>query len=596
VRFRTRVFLATFGVAALSLLAAASLASWSFRRHLLEQLQSSLVSEARMVARLVAGLPAGTTPEALDAEADAVGRLLRGRVTFIAADGRVVGDSLASGDELARLENHGSRPEVVAARRTGLGVERRWSTTANAELLYAAVRVDHGPVAVVRLALPVSAVADRVWSSVATGAFSLVVAIGGALILAWVSSRLLSRRLDGLVDLARRHADGEAPARLLEPGRDEIGLVARVLDETARAIRRRVEELERDRARMAAILAGMVEGVLVVNEAGEVQLVNEAARRMLQLDDGAIGRSYLELVRHPDVAAEISRALDGEPSAGLELSLGREPGQVFIARTAPVSSAAGRGAVLVLHDITDLRRADRIRRDFVANVSHELRTPLTAIRGYVEALLDAPPGSGDERRFLEIVARHAWRMERLVQDLLRLARLDAGQEPLERAPCETARLVEGVLAELQPAIEARRQTVRLEIAPEAREVVGDAAKLHDVLRNLLENASNYAPEGSAITVRAAIEPGWYVLQVLDEGPGIPEADLSRVFERFYRVDKARSRDTGGTGLGLSIVRHLVDLHGGRVSAANRPEGGAVFTVRLPAALAGEAPRLEGQQG
>jgi two-component system phosphate regulon sensor histidine kinase PhoR len=582
VRFRTRVFLATFGVAALSLLAAASLASWSFRRHLLEQLQSSLVSEARMVARLVAGLPAGTTPEALDAEADAVGRLLRGRVTFIAADGRVVGDSLASGDELARLENHGSRPEVVAARRTGLGVERRWSTTANAELLYAAVRVDHGPVAVVRLALPVSAVADRVWSSVATGAFSLVVAIGGALILAWVSSRLLSRRLDGLVDLARRHADGEAPARLLEPGRDEIGLVARVLDETARAIRRRVEELERDRARMAAILAGMVEGVLVVNEAGEVQLVNEAARRMLQLDDGAIGRSYLELVRHPDVAAEISRALDGEPSAGLELSLGREPGQVFIARTAPVSSAAGRGAVLVLHDITDLRRADRIRRDFVANVSHELRTPLTAIRGYVEALLDAPPGSGDERRFLEIVARHAWRMERLVQDLLRLARLDAGQEPLERAPCETARLVEGVLAELQPAIEARRQTVRLEIAPEAREVVGDAAKLHDVLRNLLENASNYAPEGSAITVRAAIEPGWHVLQVLDEGPGIPEADLSRVFERFYRVDKARSRDTGGTGLGLSIVRHLVDLHGGRVSAANRPEGGAVFTVRLPA--------------
>jgi two-component system phosphate regulon sensor histidine kinase PhoR len=581
VRFRTRIFLATAGVAALSLLAAASLATWSFRRHLLEQLEASLVSEAQMVARLVAGQPADVTTEALDAEADAIGGFLRGRVTFIAADGRVVGDSLASGDELARIENHGGRPEVVAARRTGLGVARRWSTTAGAELVYAAVRVEHGPVAVVRLALPVADVAARVRSTVATGALALIVAIGGALGLAWVSARLLSRRLDELVGLARRHARGQPPERVLEPGPDEIGLVARVLDEAALGLRRRIEELERDRARMAAILAGMVEGVLVVNEAGEVQLVNEAARRMLKLDEDAVGRSYLELVRHPDVAAEISRALDGELTAGLELSLSREPGQVFIARTAPVSSPAGRGAVLVLHDITDLKRADRIRRDFVANVSHELRTPLTAIRGYVEALLDAPPGSGDARRFLEIVARHAWRMERLVNDLLRLARLDAGQEPLERAPCETSRLVDGVLAELQPSLQGRRQTVRVEIAPEAREVVGDAAKLHDVLRNLVENASNYAPEGSAITVRAAAEPGWSVLQVLDEGPGIPEADLSRVFERFYRVDKARSRDTGGTGLGLSIVRHLVDLHGGRVSAANRPEGGAAFTVRLP---------------
>jgi len=583
VRFRTRLFLATAGVSGLSLLVAALLASWAFRRHLLDQLETSLVAEARMVARLLAEQPPQATRDTLDAEADIVGRWLRGRVTFIAADGRVLADSLASGDELLRLENHGTRPEVVAAVRTGLGVERRWSTTANAELIYAAVRVDRGPVAVARLALPVTDVAARVRSAVATGALSLIVAVGGALGLAWISARLLSRRLDELVGLARRHAGSQPPGPAFEPRRDEIGLVAQVLDEAAQALRRRVEELERDRARMAAILAGMVEGVLVVNEAGEVQLVNEAARRMLKLDEGAIGRPYLELVRHPDVAAEISRALDGELTAGLELSLSREPGQVFIARSAPVSSPAGRGAVLVLHDITDLKRADRIRRDFVANVSHELRTPLTAIRGYVEALLDAPPGSADERRFLEIVARHAWRMERLVQDLLRLARLDAGQEPLELAPCDTSRLVEGVLAELQPALEGRRQTVRLEIAPEAREILGDAAKLHDVLRNLIENASNYAPEGSTITVRAAVEGDCSVLQVLDEGPGIPEADLSRIFERFYRVDKARSRETGGTGLGLSIVRHLVDLHGGRVVVANRPEGGAVFTVRLPRA-------------
>jgi two-component system phosphate regulon sensor histidine kinase PhoR len=266
----------------------------------------------------------------------------------------------------------------------------------------------------------------------------------------------------------------------------------------------------------------------------------------------------------------------------VELTGLRDPAVTLIARTAPVEVSPGRGAVVVLHDITDLRRVDRIRRDFVANVSHELRTPLTAIRGYVEALGDADPD--ESRRFLEIVSRHTMRMERLVRDLLRLARLDAGQENLERSDCSVEGLFEAVEGDLTGLLTSRRQTVERQVAAEAATVRGDPAKLQDALRNLLENATNHAPEGSRILMAARREGPRIVITVADEGPGIPPNDLTRIFERFYRVDKSRTRegkDPGGTGLGLSIARHLVELHGGRLTAANRPEHGAIFTVELP---------------
>lgn len=379
-------------------------------------------------------------------------------------------------------------------------------------------------------------------------------------------------------------ATGDGPASFRLSADAEVTAIARVLEDGFRTVGTERAELQRDRARLTAILSGMVEGVLVVDAIGEVDLVNEAARHLLRLPPSALGRRYVELIRHPDIASQITRALEGEMPGGVELSLNTDPGQVFVARAAPVVAGEDRGAVLVLHDITDLRRADRIRRDFVANVSHELRTPLTAIRGYVEALLEAPPEPEEAERFLEVVARHAQRMETLVKDLLRLARLDAGQEAVDRAACSVDQVFNGVVGELGPTLEARRQRVHVDIAPDAASVAGDPAKLHDIFRNLVENASNYSPEGSAITLEArAGGDGHVQVRILDEGPGIPDADLQRIFERFYRVDKARSRETGGTGLGLSIVKHLVELHGGEVVAGNRGIKGAVFTVRLPRA-------------
>ena len=252
-----------------------------------------------------------------------------------------------------------------------------------------------------------------------------------------------------------------------------------------------------------------------------------------------------------------------------------------MARAAPVSAPSVTGAVLVLHDITDLRRADQVRRDFVANVSHELRTPLTAIRGYVEALTDDPASIEDRARFLDVIARHVSRMERLVSDLLRLAGLDARQEPVEPSACPLPELLAGAIADLATIIESRRQEVTMDVAPEVTTVRTDPQKLQDAVRNLVENAVNYSPEGTSIRLDARQNGDRVAITVSDEGPGIPESDLERVFERFYRVDKARSRESGGTGLGLSIVKHLIDVLGGQVWAANRPEGGAVFTISLP---------------
>jgi two-component system phosphate regulon sensor histidine kinase PhoR len=278
---------------------------------------------------------------------------------------------------------------------------------------------------------------------------------------------------------------------------------------------------------MEAILSGMVEGVLVMDEQGVVQLANEAARRTLRVRDDPVGRRYVELVRHPDIEAQISRALRGEPTDAQELTIAQDPAQTIMAQATRVSGEGSQGVVLVLHDITGLRRADRIRRDFVANVSHELRTPLTAIRGYVEALIDLVPPDAEPRRFLDIIARHSSRMEALVKDLLRLTRLEAGQEPLDRVAVAPAHLFDGVVHDLEPLLARRHQAITTSIAPEAASLVGDPAKLHDVLRNLIENAANYAPERTTISLSARRDGDHVALVVEDEGPGIPEADRQR---------------------------------------------------------------------
>jgi two-component system, OmpR family, phosphate regulon sensor histidine kinase PhoR len=370
VTFRSRLFLTSLVAAALTLGVATTLMSWSIRRSLGQQIERGLVSEARLAAETLSHRRAGT-PAELDAEADAIGRLISARVTFIAPDGSVVGDSGLTTDELREAENHAARPEVQQARTEGLGIARRRSATVDVDMLYVAVPVHNAQapgLSEVRLALPLTQIRDQLAAVRRVAFIAGGVALLAALGLAWIASALLSRRVRLVAAVAERYASGDFSQPARDYGTDEIATVARVLDDSIRELDSRISQVNADRARMEAILAGMIEGVLVVNEHGRVQLVNDAARRMLKLQAAAEDRHYLEILRQPDIAAQIGAALTGAPSPGVELTLPLEPGSTHVARSSPVRSAAGHGAVVVLHDITDLRRADQIRRDFVANV------------------------------------------------------------------------------------------------------------------------------------------------------------------------------------------------------------------------------------
>jgi two-component system phosphate regulon sensor histidine kinase PhoR len=578
---RSRVFLAVAGVAAAGLVFGATMISVWLPRQTRRSEQQRLVSEALLLADVLARYGQALTPATADAEADRLGRVLPARVTLLAGDGRVLGDSTVSGPALEHLDNHGDRPEVLQAAREGVGIAGRWGETLQTDMLYVAVRLQHPEVATVRLALPLSEADEQVRFVRTATVVALALALGGAALLAALASTF-GRRLRALADSARRYAAGDVSLPVGDYGDDELGVVARSLDGVVRELATQVGELARHRARSQSVLAAMQDGVVVLDEEGGVRAVNEAARTMLGLHDAPVDGHYLELVRHPGVAVLAAAAIQGREPSPLEFTGGLGGRRRLVARANPFgSSDTDRGAVLVLHDITALRKADQVRRDFVANVSHELRTPLTAIRGYLEALGDGSVAPGDRGRFLEVVARHVSRMERLVTDLLRLASLDARQEVVTRAECDVRALCDGVVADLGSAIASRRQRVEVLVAPGAETVETDGAKLQDALRNLVENAVHYSPEGHRVTIDASAESGAFVLRVLDEGSGVPEGELTRIFERFYRVDRARSRESGGTGLGLSIVKHLVDLLGGSVWAGNRPDGGAVFTMRLP---------------
>jgi two-component system phosphate regulon sensor histidine kinase PhoR len=581
--FQTKFFAAALTSAVIALAVAGGLVATLMRSRMDEQIEATLAAQTKLAADLVTRGAPGLTVEQLDAEADRLGQLTGTRVTLIAPDGRVMGDSSETLEGVAAMENHGQRPEVVQARESGMGKAQRHSDTLNIDMLYVAVRLQHPAVAFVRMALPLTTVRQQLQSAFTVTLQALALALVGAVLIAWVFSARIGHRVRAVADIARRYRGGDLTPPRMDFGDDELGTVARSLDDSVQEVGRRLAEQARDRGRMEAILAGMVEGVIVVDPQGRLQLVNDAARLMLKLDEVLIGRPYVETIRLPAIAELVAAVLLGKAHEALQLSPPRDPSRTIMASAAAAAGAVAHGVILVLHDISELRRADQIRRDFVANVSHELRTPLTAIRGYVEALTDGDTDEDERQRFLGIIERHTQRMERLVKDLLRLARLDAGQETIDLIACDTRSLAEAVIADLTPAVAERGQHIAISVAPGADMVRADPAKLHDALRNLVANAITYAPEHSTIRIDAVREGSRVAISVADEGPGIPEDDLSRVFERFYRVDKSRARDPGGTGLGLAIVKHLVELHGGTVRAENGPAGGARFTITIASA-------------
>ncbi len=505
------------------------------------------------------------------------------RLTFIAVDGTVLADTH---EDPARMDNHLDRPEVQVALVEDFGVATRPSRTVRERMFYVAhvpERRDGEPVGVVRLSLSIADIDGQLGKM--RSRFVLVAGLGvlAALGIGAYLAHRLTRPLTEITRAAEGLRSGQYETRLGNLPKDEIGILGDALNRLGVEVTERIRELSAEEAQLRAMLAGMVEGVVAVDAEDRVTFSNLAARDLLGVPD-LEGKGLWESVRIADLDSLLSEARSQEEAARRELVYGDPTGREVVLRAqAHRFLAEGRvGVVVVLHDITELRRLERIRRDFVANVSHELKTPLTSIRGYVEALIDgAIDDEQNNRRFLEKVEVNVGRLNHLVADLLSLARIEEQREGLPRERLDLRPLLLQAVRQHENAATRKQILCELEGAEGPLSVMGDRESLVQVVDNLLDNAIKYTPEGGSVRLAARVEDGAVTLVVTDTGIGIPPADLERVFERFYRVDKARSREMGGTGLGLSIVKHLVGAMGGEVGVESELGKGTTFSVRLP---------------
>ena len=409
-----------------------------------------------------------------------------------------------------------------------------------------------------------------------------VVLAGGAF---FIFSRSVTQRIQRLRAFAERVGAGDFTPASRDYGNDEIAEVSNALAGTVTGLAQTIRTLTDERNRSSAILGSMVEGVAVVTADERILYCNWAFEQILELPEGSSqGRTLVEALREADLVALVRRALPGSEEVTGEVEVGTVRRRNFSVTAAPVRAAGASGAVLVLHDITELRRLERVRRDFVANVSHEFKTPLTAIQGFAETLLSgALDDKANRKRFVEIIREHARRLARLTDDLLKLSRIEAGRLELEIRPIRVDALVNGCVETARLKAKTRNIQIHVDLDEKAPPVRGDGAQLGEVLQNLLDNAVQYTPAGGQIDVKARANGHSVIFTVVDTGIGIPESDLERIFERFYRVDAARSREAGGTGLGLSIARHIVEAHSGRIWVESAVGQGSRFHFSIPSA-------------
>lgn len=539
----------------------------SLDRRLRVRLRDDIGAELLREARLVGTMwQAGLNPDSL---ADVAGAALEHRVTLIMADGTVVGDSEFDGVALARLENHATRPEVQSAARSGTGSAVRRSSSAGDEELYAAVRA---PLGVARVSVSMQsqeALVDRMQRDV------IIVALGGtalALLLATLFARSVARPILELRDDARAIAKGDLSRRptLNAPG--EVGELATAFHRLAEQLEARLRALEADDALLRALTESLNEGTLALDASGQVVRMNERARHLLAVREPTPFPAD-RLPRDRVLRSAIDAAIGGTVTEGVELALHDRT----VALTA--RPLAPGGAVLALFDLTPVRRLENVRRDFVANVSHELKTPLTVVRGFAETLTDPTLPTEQRVQFARAIAANTRRMQRIVDDLLDLSRIESGGWLPAPAELDLRAFALDALSTVKGVADARGLALEIAVR-EAPVVFADPTALRQILANLVDNAVRHTAHGS-VTIFARPDDGGVLVGVRDTGSGIAPEHVSRVFERFYRADAGRSREEGGTGLGLAIVRHMVEAHGGRVRAHSTVGVGTTITAWFP---------------
>lgn len=528
------------------------------RQRMLDEIALRLRSEAHMLRWAVSTPDPDRTVKSIAPQSDT-------RLTIIAPDGTVLADSLGSPGV---MDNHNARPEVAEARSADHGYDIRRSDTVGFDLMYVAVPLDRPDGVILRAARPLSAIDAELrrlylYVAVAFAGVTLSTAFIGFFVV-----RSLVRPVREMAWVAQSIASGDFGHRAPLEAPADLGVLARALNAMSDELQLRMEALRSTAARIEAVLGSMQDGVIALGPDGRVQLTNDAAKRLLGFTGDPAGREVWELWRSEPLMSAVREALAGREGRA---TIGWE-GRTLAAAGAPVSSG---GAVVVVRDVTEQARYEALRKEFVANVSHELRTPLTFIRGFVETLR---AGAIDDRakadEFLVTIEKHAVQLSALVEDLLELSKLDAKPE-LRRRRVRLDELLSRVHDAYRPAAEKKRIALSLEAPP--MEVDVDPGFAERAVGNLVDNAIKYTADGGSVAI-AARAP--CVVEVRDTGVGIPEADQARIFERFYRVDKSRSREAGGTGLGLAIVKHIAQLHGGSVKVRSRPGQGSTFTLEL----------------
>jgi len=559
-----RLLLGALVVVVILVAAIVVLAGGRLRERLIGEKKDELARDARLVAA-----EWGPATDA-DSLAHRAGDALGYRVTLIDTTGVVVGDAEFGAPARRRLENHSTRPEVIAARERGTGSALRHSASAGDDELYVAVRHALGFVRVSLTTRRLDDVVDGARRDVLT---SGIVVLFGALVIAWLFSRTVTRPIVELRDVARAIAAGDLSRRpaLSAPG--EVGDLATALHRMAEQLSSRLTIMQADELLMTAVLESLEEGVLALDEHGRVVRMNQRARRLLDLTSPLPFPREL-LPREQELRAAVEAGLAGGSTPPTETRL-----HDLTIAVASHPLATG-GAVVTILDLTTLRRLETIRRDFVANVSHELKTPLTAVSGFADTLLDDDIPPEQRRRFVETIRENAGRMQRIVDDLLDLSRIESGSWQPRAGLVDIAGVTRDVFADIRHRADRKQIRLIAEIPADAATVFGDPTAVRQVLGNLIENAVRYTSSGS-VTVRSRLGGDGTWIDVLDTGIGIAPEHLPRIFERFYRVDPARSREQGGTGLGLAIVRHLMDAHDGRVEAASMPGNGTTISVWFP---------------
>jgi two-component system phosphate regulon sensor histidine kinase PhoR len=553
------------------------------RQTYLSDLERRLFDQALLAGDALAPqMAAGAGMDTLDPLAKRWAALLKARVTLVGPDGVVLGESQ---EDPRQMENHGNRPEILDARAHGLGSATRFSDTVGYDMLYvaSAVKSNGELVGFARIALPLKQVQANIAALQRSLLAATVLATLAALLLAvWIANRT-TRPLCDLIQAARQIAAGHLETHLIPSSQDEIGQLTHTFNEMAEQLGLQMAALEAEHSRVAAVLGVMTDGVIIVDGEDRVQLINPAAEGMFEVEaKDALGHTLIEVVRHHQVDELLQHCREqGEVQVSiLEIALRK----LYLQTTAtPLGQALPGNTLLLFQNLTRLRRLETVRQDFISNISHELRTPLASLKALTETLqesaLDDPPAA---HRFLLRMETEVDALSQMVEELLELTRIESGRVPLKMTPTSPLQLISQAVERLNLQAQRGGLQVTIDCPPDLPPVLVDARRLEQVIVNLLHNAIKFTPQGGQITLSAQHQPERILFMVADTGVGIPADDLPRIFERFFKTDRARSG--GGTGLGLAIARHLVEAHGGGIWAESIEGKGSAFYFSIPIAV------------